>query len=70
MLAPAAVVLAAVMPGSGAEAPAPGIGAPRIAFASREHDFGRKDAGPDLSATFEFKNVGTGVLTIQDVSGG
>ena len=70
-IACAAVLLGALLPclADPAAAPAPDA-APRIQFASREHDFGRQDAGPDLKTTFKFKNVGTGVLTIQNVSGG
>lgn len=45
-------------------------GLPRIQFTSMEHDFGQANAGEDLKTTFSFKNVGDGVLVIQNVKGG
>ena len=45
-------------------------GQPRIQFTSVEHDFGQANSGEDLKTTFSFKNVGDGVLVIQNVKGG
>ena len=45
-------------------------GLPRIQFTSMEHDFGQANSGEDLKTTFSFKNVGDGVLVIQNVKGG
>ena len=43
---------------------------PQIRFTKLEHDFGQAISGPDLKATFEFKNVGDDVLVIEKVKGG
>jgi len=42
----------------------------KIRFSKLEHDFGTAVSGPELKATFEFKNVGDDVLVIQKVKGG
>ena len=66
---------AATPPGEVAAAPAGTTtegpdGTPQIRFTKLEHDFGKADSGPDLKATFEFKNVGDDVLVIEKVKGG
>lgn len=54
-------------PSSGAEQ---SKGKPQIQFTTLEHDFGKAKSGPNLNATFEFKNVGDAVLVIENVKGG
>ena len=54
----------------GASAADPAKGKPQIQFADLEHDFGKAASGPELKATFEFKNVGDDVLVIEKVKGG
>jgi hypothetical protein len=53
-----------------AEASGAGGGQPRIEFSSLEHDFGQALSGEDLTTKFTFKNVGDGVLRIENVKGG
>jgi hypothetical protein len=43
---------------------------PHIRFATLVHDFGQRDAGKDLTTTFDFVNSGDDVLRIERVKGG
>jgi hypothetical protein len=44
--------------------------APKIQFAEQSHDFGEALQNGSLKHTFAFKNVGKGLLIIEDVKAG
>ena len=48
----------------------PSNGAPRLAIASFNHDFGEVKAGEPLKYSFKIKNEGTGDLLIKSVAPG
>lgn len=53
-----------------AAAPAQQKDAPKVQFAELTHDFGEALQNASLQHTFAFKNVGKGLLIIEDVKAG